>query len=276
MKKLSDIAESLMPNGSEKMINALYQPFGIKYLETPILASEAICSICSGSRGMSCLVDPISSDDVAWFCIEPHCMALVRESKPKPSLPTSHVKRSILWPSWCELNGIGDLCGKGVKFEDINQSEGKIQYLKKFASSPTGIIIMQGSPGSGKTYAALATCELFTRTNSSCLFFTQKQMIDQWASSFQSDKPWVFKDKCCRMSVLIVDDFGLCEPPPKFLDFFIDIINTRMQWSNRGTIITTNLDEKKLSEFCGASLMDRLNTGQPFIFSNQSRRKPPL
>jgi DNA replication protein DnaC len=72
---------------------------------------------------------------------------------------------------------------------------------------------------------------------------------------------------------LIVDDFGTNEPSDKFMGFFMDLINSRMQWEKRGTVITTNLDEKKLGQFCGDALSDRLNTGTLLIFEGKTRRR---
>lgn len=47
-----------------------------------------------------------------------------------------------------------------------------------------------------------------------------------------------------------------------------------MQWSKKGTIITTNLESQKILEICGKALVDRLTTGQTLLFKDQSRRKP--
>ncbi len=135
---------------------------------------------------------------------------------------------------------------------------------------------MQGPAGSGKTYSAMATCELFTRDDGSCLFFTQKQLADQWQANFNSDKPYLFREKIYSYALLVVDDFGTKDPTPGFLEFFMDVINTRMQWKRRGTIITTNLDDKNMAQFCGSSLSDRLNTGQKLIFTGKTKRKPPI
>jgi DNA replication protein DnaC len=75
----------------------------------------------------------------------------------------------------------------------------------------------------------------------------------------------------------VIDDFGTAEMSPGFMSFFMDLINTRMQWSNRGTIITTNLNDTKFSEYCGEALADRINTGQLFEFKGKSKRvKKPL
>ena len=72
----------------------------------------------------------------------------------------------------------------------------------------------------------------------------------------------------------MIDDFATGEPNSKFLEFFMEVINTRIQWSNRGTVITTNLKTKEFNTYCGEALVDRITTGQKFIFVGESRRKP--
>jgi DNA replication protein DnaC len=168
-------------------------------------------------------------------------------------------------------NNMGDSC-HDVRFEKVNQSQGKVDYMRKFAETPRSIILMQGSKGLGKTYSAMAICELYTRTRNSAMFMTQKQMLDRWMETFKADKYDGFIDKVKTIEILVIDDFGTGELSKGFLSFFMDIINTRMQWTNRGTVITTNLDNSKIGGFCGDALTDRLNTGQKFEFSGESRR----
>lgn len=273
MRLIGDIAKNIIPkNDTTKIIHAIQQPFMIKYLDNPILETEAQCSICGGNEGKSCYVDPSKSDQTVWFCTKPNCMATSRLSRGTLCAEPPKPLRSILWPSWCEINGIGNR-NRDVKFERIEQNERKLRYLLKFTEKPQGIIVMQGPTGTGKTYAALGTCELFTRTNGACLFFTQETLTTIYQDSFKLDRSGV-KAKILKYPLLVIDEFGLREPAPGFLSFFMDMINSRMDWDDRGTIITTNLGDKKLSEFCGDSLMDRLNTGQKFIFDGPTRRTP--
>jgi DNA replication protein DnaC len=180
-------------------------------------------------------------------------------------------KRALEWPLFCEISGIGDL-HYGVKFENIQQSAGKVDYLLKFAAKPYGIIFMQGEPGTGKTFASMAVCELFTRKNTSCIFTTQKQMLNNWLDTFKSDRVSNYIERVSNCNLLVLDDFGVGDVSPGFMSFFMDLINTRMQWSDRGTIITTNLDAKTFAVFCGEALSDRINTGQQFVFKGKTRR----
>jgi DNA replication protein DnaC len=145
--------------------------------------------------------------------------------------------------------------------------------MAKFAEKPKGLIVMQGTPGNGKTYAAMALCEKFSRTSRSVLFTTQKQLADAWLNTFKEQRQSNYSDELMRVKLLVIDDFGTAEMSKSLLEFFMQLINTRLQWSDRGTVITTNLSDAKLAEFCGDALVDRINTGQKFEFTGPSRRK---
>ncbi len=271
MKHLSQIALNSLPVPStEKLIHAIQDVFILRMLESPICSSEARCPVCGGNDGHDAYINSIGYERM-WFCSNLHCLALFRRSNKNPSKTIAESKRSIEWPKFCEINGIGDIHGD-VKFEKLEQSKQKIDYLLSFCKKPHSIIVMQGPPGTGKTYAAMGVCELFTRKNPSCFFFTQDELCSQWLDAMKGDRMTVFRQKISICNVLVIDDFATKEPPPGFLQFFMDIINTRLQWTDRGTIITTNLDAKNLSKFCGDSLMDRLNTGQLFTFEGKSKR----
>lgn len=235
-------------------------------INPPVWAKDFSCPFCGGDEYTLWKHD---IEKTIWFC-KRVCLA---SRLPKQDEVTSNIpktQRSIEWPLFCDLNGIGDI-HHDVKFEYVNQSQEKLDYMLKFATSPRGIILMRGGTGSGKTYAAMGICEYYTRTNKLCIFTTQKLMISNWLISF-SDINNTYISQVSNVPLLVIDDFGLNEPNPKFLEFFMELINTRMQWKNRGTIITTNLDSKSFIAFCGGALCNRILTGQIFEFTGKSRR----
>lgn len=276
MRLLSHMAKEYLPQKEEpKLIHAIQDVFVLKYQDTPIMSTDCVCPMCGGNEGHVVYIDPIQSDKRMWFCQNDDCLALVTRSRPKTCQIIPKTKRELEWPLFCEINDLGDLV-YDVKFESINQSSAKVEYLLKFAKTPKGIIVMQGKPGTGKTYAAMALCELFTRTNRSCLFFTGEKLCKKWLDTFKQERPSSLRDRVMETNLLVIDDFGTGEPSPGFMQFFMEIINTRMQWSNRGTVITTNLNESDFSKFCGNALSDRINTGQKFEFTDKSRRKQTI
>ena len=268
MKLLKEIAQKLVKDHEEDCFVHFYTSNeGYIALDPPKKASEMTCVHCGETKGYTWNV---SKENKAWICGRV-CSPSELPIDVKGRVIQPSIKRAMEWPLFCEINGIGDI-HHDVRFEKVEQSKGMLACLSKFASNPFGSMVMQGSPGSGKTYASLAVSELFTRKNPSAIFLTQKQLFDKWLDKFNSR----IQDSLNSLEIvmlLVIDDFGTGELSSGFMAYFLDLINTRMQWTQRGTIITTNLSDLKLSGFCGDALSDRLNTGQKLVFSDKSRRK---
>lgn len=275
MKSLSIVCGDINKfKKSEEVILVEYAstPKGYTLLPMPVLSNEYECSSCSGKDHYLPVLNPALSSKKAWLCANPLCEVYKNKNKFGGATTPTQSKRALVWPLFCELNAIGD-SNHNVRFEGIEQSQGKLDYLLKFANKPSGIIYMQGMPGTGKTYASLGVCEYFTRSSTSCLFASQKKMFGDWLDTFKTDKISTYIDRVKTYNLLVIDDFGTGDVSPGFMSFFMDVIDTRMQWTNRGTIITSNLDEKAFGLFCGEALADRINTGQLFEFKGQTRRK---
>ncbi len=275
MKLMSDIAKKIKDSYTdEKPVLCEYvtTTSGMIKLSTPVLSSEHVCSWCSGKEHYSPLFDPKTSSARTWLCANPDCEVYKIKTKVKVCLPISQQLNALGWALFCEMNGLGDL-DHNVRFEDLQQDAKKVAYMLKFAAAPRGILYMQGNPGTGKTFAAMAICELFIRKSKSCIFTTQKQMSNNWLATFKADKYDDYIDRISRVNLLVIDDFGVCEPPAGFLSMFMDVINLRLKWSDRGTIVTTNLSAEKFNLFCGEALVDRFKTGMLFKYDGKSKRK---
>lgn len=276
-KKVDELIEMPEVVSEGKIVEFISVIGGFKVIP-PTLSTELSCPICN--RKEHAVVFHTGKNDSTdkrrvWICISRDCATLNKENTHKTTYIPTQAKRAVEWPLFCEINGIGDE-NHDVKFEDVKQTEARISFMLKFVANPRGILLMRGTTGSGKSYAAMAMCELFTRTNSDAIYLTQKQMSAKWLETFRQDRIDYFTPRVTSCNLLVIDDFGLKDPSPSFLEFFMDLIDTRLQWSNRGTVITTNLDSDKLSEYCGEALTDRINTGQLFNFTNKSRREPTL
>ncbi len=267
---LSILNHQFKPDKKPISCTHIMAPSGPLKLETSVLATEYRCSYCNGIEHHCPFVDPSISNERAWLCDNGDCDVYTKILR-LPTTIIQPIKRfGLQWPLFCEINGIGDE-HHSVKFDSVHQSKGKIDYLTRFCEKPKGIIVMEGEKGTGKTFAAMAACELFTRTNSSCIFTTHQKMAMDWLDTFREKNRYIQSIINCNL--LVIDDLGTGEIPPKFMIFFMDLIDKRMQWTDRGTIITTNLNEKELAVLCKESLFDRLNTGQQFKFQGKSRRK---
>lgn len=269
MKIVGQIAKQYLPPISDGKIVEFIAVIGGHRKIEPTLSTEIKCNACDGKEHYA----PWFSDEArVWICANSVCVTTQLKNMSKATITPPKQQRALLWPKFCEINGIGDI-HHGVRFEDVKQSDGKVSYMLKFAAKPFGILFMQGDPGTGKTFASMAICELFTRRNDSCIFSTHKQMFNNWLETFKATGYNNYIEKVTTRELLVIDDFGICDPSPSFMSFFMELINTRMQWTNRGTVISTNLSDDKFAEFCGEALNDRIKTGQKFVFKGKSRRE---
>ncbi len=278
MRFLKSIINKIIPKETQgKIVDRINVIGGWKKLESPTLSTETECLTCGSKEHYAPVIDPADKQSSrVWLCGNPVCVTMRLENCLKATTTPPTSKRAVLWPLWCELNGIGDV-HHNVRFESIQQSAAKIAYMLKFIEKPHGIIYMQGDAGTGKTYAAMGMCELFTKKSTDCMFISQKQLMVKWLETFKSDFNAHFFERISRVELLVIDDFGTSEVSPGFMSYFMDLIDKRLQWSNRGTVITTNLKDDAFSNYCGEALTDRIKTGQLFIFEDKSRRiKTPL
>lgn len=252
-------------------VNFYYSQSGFTPIDPPVRANEFCCPFCGGEEFF---IYSVSVDQKAWGCGRV-CEGSKQRSQSLGAVTPQIPKRALEWALFCELNDIGDL-KHDIRFEKIEQSPAKVDYLLKFATKPVGVILMQGTKGNGKTYASLGVCEYFTRKNTSAKFTTQKQMLNDWLMTFKSDRPSNYVQMVTECNLLVVDDFGTGDIPPGFMSFFMELIDKRTQWSDRGTIITTNLNDADFSKYCGEALNDRISTGQKIGFVDKSRRKPTI
>lgn len=272
MKKLSNLAKDMVKESKGEIVSVVAEVKKYRWLDEPILSTEIECTYCGGKRHYTCYFDPKRSDKKLWICGNPDCVTMKRENIPTATHIPDDPVRAILWPLWCEKNGIGDV-HYDITFEKIQQSKAKLEYLAKFGVNPQGIILMMGKSGLGKTYASLGTCELFTRKSAHAIFITQRNLLKRWAEAEKHDS---FINSLDTAPLLVIDDFGTGEINHSFMAYFMDLLNSRLQWSNRGTIISTNLDIDTFNKFCGQALTDRIMTGQQFEFTGETRRKKTI
>ncbi len=279
MKILSKLLKKGIEEKKPKLpVLCLYQssPWGIIPLEKPTMSDEKTCDYCGGKDHLAIVADQNKSAAKTWLCTNRHCKVTGDLSGLKPTMTITQKETGILWPLFCESNGIGDL-HYGVKFENMEHSEAKVSAFLKFATNPQGIILLRGDTGTGKSYCAMACCELFTRTNTSAIFISQWDLERKWLDTFkENDIHHNFINQLMKTQLLVIDDFGLSEPAAGFMKFFMELIDCRSKWSNRGTVITTNLDNQMFNKYCGQALSDRILTGSIFEFKGPTKRKPTI
>lgn len=278
MKNICDIALKNLPPPTSHgdFVEFIVCLGGWKLLPQPTLSSRIECLLCSGKEHITVYANNPPDKRKLWVCLNPKCNSNSKENLPSSSPKTQIPTRAISWSDWCQQMELGDEI-EDIRFEMLTQSPRKIDFLLSFALKPYKNVIMRGDKGTGKTFSALATCELFTRKSSSCIFISQKNLTRRWHENFSLDVKDKFLLQISRASLLVIDDFGTAEMTSSFLSFFMDIISDRMQWKEKGTILTTNLKDEDFIKYCGDSLSDRLFVGQTLQFDGPSKRhKQPI
>lgn len=162
-------------------------------------------------------------------------------------------------------------------FDGMKQSEEDKNQLLMYARNPQGFLLISGSNGSGKSYAAEAIYNLNTPfrlpeyDSEKALFINQSQLNLDYIQSFQNQQFMIEKYQNTRL--LVLDDIGTRKPSDGFMDFLYLIVDSR--WINReekGTIITTNRNSREIREMFGDSFLSRVASGIIKRWDHDDRR----
>ncbi len=160
-------------------------------------------------------------------------------------------------------------------FLDMQQSDDDKAELIAFAKCPKGFLLLAGSNGSGKSYAAMciyrvnSSLELPQWNPDEALFINQSELNEKWLNSDR--KEW--SEWCKDTRLLVIDDLGTRRPSDAFADFLYAIIDYR--WNERevlGTIITTNLNSQTMREMFGSAIISRIASGIVKRWDHPDRR----
>jgi len=279
MKTLTKLMENQLANSDGKLVHFQAAVGGWRRLEIPTMSTEMKCLICGGTDHGVTIATPIgNSNERVWICHTRNCGSNADLKHRQATYTPTDVRRASEWPLFCEMNNIGDEF-HAVRFEAIEQSPEMKFKMQDFLKSENHFMTMRGPKGSGKSYAAMGICELFTRTKVSCMFISHEKMQSDWLDTFKTDGLNNFISRVKNVELLIIDDFGAKIPTTNFKAFFFDLINTRMQWIGRKTIILSNLledkeEDEKLYLNClgGDAVSDRLKRAVKLKFKDKSRR----
>jgi DNA replication protein DnaC len=268
----SKIVTQFPTNDKDVFVHFIAKKGIIERLEKPCSCLVLACPECGGTEHFTPFMFPGNTERL-WTCANFSCA--INQIQNRVKMPTNlpkPIKRPVSWEDFRDQNDIGNSYQE-AKIETLNKQKHnpeRREYCRKFGEFPNETLLIQGPVGRGKTHLALCICELFTRKSASCKFFTLRTLMDSW---YNSDNKLDFTNKLKLLRLLVVDDFGTSLPPAGFMDFFMDVINTRIQNNDRGTIITTNLSDKNMALFCGDALADRFQTGQRiFVQGDESER----
>lgn len=159
-------------------------------------------------------------------------------------------------------------------------SEQVIEDLKDYVLNPNGFVLMVGKNGRGKSYAAMKVYEQLTpyklpeRDHDLAWFINQADLnlLFSEANELYGHALALLK-QAYNSKLLIIDDLGTRTPSAAFGDFLYAVIDRRWnEKDKKGTIITTNLDSKKIRKDFGDAIFSRIASGRNYVVIGEDRR----
>ena len=131
--------------------------------------------------------------------------------------------------------------------------------------------MVTGTPGTGKTFAALSVAEYHLRSHSDAKFYKAGLLAEKWANRMSEGNSYLLSD-LQKGGLLVIDDIAQGTCTASFLNLVFEILSCRMDFSNRGTILTTNASPESVINMVGEALADRLRTQTWIKTQGKSRR----
>lgn len=163
--------------------------------------------------------------------------------------------------------------------KNIEQPADIKDFLSNFSQDPKGFVVLAGMNGTGKTYASRAVYNDFSPDVSSLefddkVFISQTMLNTKWQETMKKFSCSLYLLKqLIYPKMLILDDIGTRKPSESFLDFLYAVVDHRYEdRSQKGTIITTNLNSKDMREIFGDAFVSRIGSGRAFRFDGNDRR----
>jgi DNA replication protein DnaC len=235
-------------------------------LYKPTLSKDITCPLCQGVNGF------IIQSDMCWSCTNDTCID-INASR------TNFGHRLKGHPAYQNISIAN--CGVPMEFHSASLSDLKFQteerkiQLKKYAEKNTGILVLAGNGGFGKTYCSCALMnEYIKKGGRETFFYNVPDLKYQWHDLKMSGGDHDLREKLLSKELLVIDDLGLTSPTDAFFDLLYLVINKRHGNSKMGTIITTNLNSVQIQEKLGQPILSRLLSGMVIRFEEgQDGRK---
>lgn len=249
--------------------NTEKKPHG--YIYKTLTADQFVCPRCQSSR---CFVCHCSAQRKKFLsCHEDSCIAInAHISKPSTIEKGQKLNTSAI----LTLKDLGvDSEHLEAKITHCEQSNEVKEFLVSFGHNPKGLFTMAGTPGTGKTYAAIVCLEKYlSRGGRAAYFLRYSELYQKWLTLNQNgSQPLSFLETLQSQEILVLDDFAYRKPSEAFADFIFLLIDKRKS-SNVGTIITTNITSKDMESMFGSAFVSRIGSGKCFKFEGKDRRMP--
>lgn len=151
-----------------------------------------------------------------------------------------------------------------------------VDKLKEWARKPSGIVLLSGSPGSGKTWTAAAAIRQVLVDGvmplSGVYFVSERDHLDARRASFDDKAPSRRTDRAATVGLLVLDDLAASRLTDWGAGEMAGLVEHRHA-HDLPTIITSNLDLDGLSAAVDPRAASRIGEGrQVFKFPGRDLR----
>lgn len=171
----------------------------------------------------------------------------------------------MTWKQFCDLGNVPkwyqDVHYQTLKIPHTSEGDSYIRMAESFIQKPRSLVLC-GGPGRGKTHFSYALMRgLFDSSYcglGSLRFFRSKEFDDrilQETNQFGSAREFLKTAKDYQF--LFLDDFGVERATERSLRDYYDLLDGRL-YNMKTTVISTNLNDKGISENFGDRLYSRL------------------
>jgi len=128
-------------------------------------------------------------------------------------------------------------------------------------------LVLCGSPGSGKTHLGIAIIKQAMAVKMTSKYITVPEMIKKVRATYKTSGTTMEQivKELSEVKILVVDEVGV-EVAKDDTTILFDIIDTRYR-HQLPTIIISNLNQEKLTQYIGERVMDRLSEGNGVVIA---------
>lgn len=198
----------------------------------------------------------IHPSGASWFCGEYECLQDDKEYE----IAVANKEKTILKKS----NDASEIFGLGSKYYNACLSKCRldsqyIQAVSEWLANPKKMIILLGTPGTGKTYFCAAVANYFLEMKKPVHYTNVRRFIEKIQSNINSGKnQYEAISKLDDVEILIFDDLGASTNSEWQQEMILDIVDRRYS-SEKPTIFTSNLSFEQIKKTFGERVERRLN-----------------
>jgi DNA replication protein DnaC len=152
-----------------------------------------------------------------------------------------------------------DQSGAAVEEEQRLSIRRAFQAARAFAEAPTGWLVLQGLPGTGKTHLAAAIANERVAAAQRAYFVTAPDLLDHLRAAYAPDSRVSYDkvfDAVRTSALLVLDDLGAQSSTPWASEKLFQLLNYRYN-ARLPTVITTNLTLGDLEPRVRSRMLDR-------------------